>query len=77
MRAVLWLLLFTTGCMGKKDRLPCWVSKPCEPYLDTEYMLGVGAGESQQLADDEAIAEISRKFSTLNKPLTRLVSCAG
>ena len=52
----------TTGCIHRKPKLPCWVTRPCGDYGEKEYILGVGSGETVKIADDEAIAAVAKHF---------------
>jgi hypothetical protein len=46
----------------QKNKAPCWTTAPCEPYLETEYLIGIGSGSSIEEADAAAIGSIARQF---------------
>ena len=62
------LLLFGVIISGpaeakkSKKQAPCWITAPCAPYLESEYLLGVGSGSTIEQADAAAIGAIARQF---------------
>ena len=59
---VLAFSLFFISCGPKRPQLPCWVYRPCGTFLEQNYIIGVGSGESQSIADDEARAALAKRF---------------
>ncbi len=59
---VLITSIFLISCAPKRPQLPCWVYRPCGNYSEQKYIIGVGSGESQSLADDEARAALAKRF---------------
>lgn len=62
----MWFLfssfLMLSGCGPKKINLPCWVTSPCGAYTEKKYIIGVANAESQANADNNARAEIAKRF---------------
>ena len=57
------LLLISSLAQAKKNKTPCWIIQPCEPYTQERYLIGVGAGETLTQADTAAMGAITRQFS--------------
>ena len=45
-----------------KKQTPCWITAPCDPYLESEYLIGVGSGATIEEADAAAMGAIARQF---------------
>ena len=45
-----------------KNQAPCWITSPCAPYLESEYLVGVGSGSTLEEADAAAMGAIARQF---------------
>ena len=45
-----------------KKQDPCWITSPCDPYLESEYLVGVGSGSTIEEADAAAMGAIARQF---------------
>lgn len=57
-----WLLFLISFAHAKKQKAPCWITIECAPYSSTEYLIGVGSGETLEQADNSAIGAISKQF---------------
>ena len=57
-------LLITHPAEAKKgkNKQPCWITAPCDPFGETEYMVGVGSGATIEEADAAAMGAIARQF---------------
>ena len=57
-------LTVTTPAEAKKRKntQPCWITSPCDPYLEAEYLVGVGSGSTLEQADAAAMGAIARQF---------------
>jgi hypothetical protein len=62
MLTAVFLFSGTMGCIHRKPKLPCWVTRPCGDFSEKEFLIGVGSGENLKIADDEAISAVSRHF---------------
>ena len=45
-----------------KKQTPCWITAPCDPYLESEYLIGIGSGSTIEEADAAAMGAIARQF---------------
>ena len=45
-----------------KNQPPCWITAPCAPYLESEFLIGVGSGSTIEEADAAAMGAIARQF---------------
>lgn len=45
-----------------KHQPPCWITSPCDPYIESDYLIGVGSGSTIEEADAAAMGAIARQF---------------
>jgi hypothetical protein len=63
-----FILLLSALALAKKNKVPCWIAEPCEPYTTEQYIIGVGSGDTLELADTAAMGAITRQFTvTVNQ----------
>ncbi len=61
----------------RKDTQPCWVTQPCDPYNQSEFLIGVGSGSTIEEADTAAFGALSRQFEvTISQRQTSLKDTA-
>ncbi len=46
----------------RKEAQPCWVTQPCDPYNESDFLIGVGSGSTIEEADAAALGALSRQF---------------
>ncbi len=71
MRAFSILIIFVLNCsfaqkplLVKGEDVPNWVNNPHEEYPESQYIVGVGSGDTRAAAEKDAVGGIARVFQS-------------
>lgn len=71
MRALSILIIFVLNCsfaqkplLVQGEKIPNWVNNPHDEYPESQYIVGVGSGDTRAAAEKDAVGSIARVFQS-------------